>query len=172
MKKVIFRHTIGLTAICFLLSFQASAQSQTQSTSALPSSEQSLQELVAEVRRLRTEVQRLSNAVFKGQMMVERFRVQQAEVTRLSHDLSEVRTQLDDTRMREQKLKVVIKALEKEVESGVTNEREMNEMKIELRATTQSQQRLLERESQLLAELDEARIKLSELEKQLNALER
>jgi chromosome segregation ATPase len=105
-------------------------------------------------------------------MMVERFRVQQAEVTRLSHDLSEVRTQLDDARMREQKLKVVIKALEKEVESGVTNEREMNEMKIELRATTQSQQRLLERESQLLAELDEARIKLSELEKQLNALER
>ena len=176
MNRVIVSRVFVVIAILLAVSYRAAAQSQAQSpipaNAAPPSSEQSLQELVAEVRRLRTEVQRLSNAVVKGQMMVERYRVQQSEVGRLSQELSEVRSQLDDSRMNEQRLKVRFKELEKEVETGVRNEREVNELKVELRGTNQSQQRLMEREAQLSAELDEARIKLSELEKQLNALER
>jgi uncharacterized protein YlxW (UPF0749 family) len=49
----------------------ASAQ-QSQREVVRPSSEQSLQELVAEVRQLRATLQRMNAAIYRGQVMLER----------------------------------------------------------------------------------------------------
>jgi hypothetical protein len=49
----------------------ASAQ-QSQREAVRPSSEQSLQELVAEVRQLRATLQRMNAAIYRGQVMLER----------------------------------------------------------------------------------------------------
>ena len=64
--------------LCLVLLFLTSATALAQGTSASrPTSEQSLQELVREVRQLRTTLQRINTAMYKGHVLIERLKLQQ-----------------------------------------------------------------------------------------------
>jgi chromosome segregation ATPase len=91
---------------------------QTASTNASrPTSEQSLEELVREVRQLRATLQRINTAMYKGQVMLERLRLQQDQVARMTRDLADTRENLTEIRGHQARLKEMLTKSETGVES-------------------------------------------------------
>ena len=142
-----------------------------QATSARPTSEQSLQDLVKEVRQLRSELRRINAAMYKGQVMIERLKLQQEQVTRLSRELAQVRESLIELRGHQVKFKELLTRTEAGIESGVKDPREVIEMKAELENINLREQRLSLRETQLTNELELERAKLNDLNDRLNVFE-
>jgi hypothetical protein len=149
----------------------ASAQSvKTQQPTVQPSSEQSLQELVAEVRQLRATLQRMNAAVYKGQVLLERLKLQQEQVSRLSRELAQVREELQELRAAQQRVKEAIPKLEAGIEAGSKHPGELVELKRELEQLSEREQRSVVRETRLLADLEGERAILNDLNDKLNAL--
>lgn len=141
-----------------------------QTAKPAPTSEQSLQELVTEVRQLRATLQRMNAAVYKGQVMLERLKLQQEQVTRISKELTEVRETVQEVRMQLQRMKDMLGRAEPRVEGGAANADEVAGLKGELDLVSQREQRLSMRETQLAGELEAEKAKLNDLNNRLNAL--
>ncbi len=157
-------------AVCFTLSGQALAQSVKSQDAARPTSEQSLQELVNEVRQLRATLQRINAAVYKGQVMLERLKLQQEQVTRISRELAEVRENVQELRAQQVRIKEVHARVQSGVEAGIKHPGEVAGLKEELDQISYREQRLAMRETQLSADLEGERAKLNDLNDRLNAL--
>jgi septation ring formation regulator EzrA len=149
----------------------ASAQSvKTQQDTVRPSSEQSLQELVAEVRQLRASLQRMNAAIYKGQVLLERLKLQQDQVTRISRELTDVRENLNELRAQQTKMRETLRRLEAGVEVGAKNPEAVTDWKAELEQMAVREQRFAGRETQLATELEAARALFNDLNDKLNAL--
>ena len=142
-----------------------------QSTATKPTSEQSLQELVGEVRQLRATLQRMNTAMYKGQVMLERLKLQQEQVFRISRELADTRENLTEMRTRQTRLKELLGRAEAGVETGVKHPADLAELKAELELLKDREQRLVARETQLSNDLELERAKLNELNDRLNAVE-
>jgi hypothetical protein len=138
---------------------------------ARPTSEQSLEELVSEVRQLRTTLQRMNAAVYKGQITIERFKLQQDVVSRLSRELNSVRDSISETKPQTTRLRELVAKIEGDVEKGVRSTNDLLNFKTELDLIRQREDRLVLRESQLVNEVELERAKLNELNERLNLLE-
>jgi DNA repair exonuclease SbcCD ATPase subunit len=147
------------------------ASAQTSANASRPTSDQSLQELVKEVRQLRATLQSINAAVYKGQVMIERLRLQQEQVSRTSRDLTDVRENLSELRGQQHRLRDLLSRVEGGVETGVKHPSEVSSIKSELEMINQRELRLSARESQLANELEIERVKLNDLNHRLNALE-
>lgn len=156
--------------VCPLVLTSVSVIAQTPNTSR-PTSEQSLQELVAEVRQLRAELSRINAAVYKGQVMIERLKLIQQNVARLSSELNGVREQLSDLRLQQTRLKELLGQADKEVEVGVKSPGDQVTLKAEIESILQREQRLAMRDTQLANELELERARLNELNEKLNLLD-
>ena len=152
---------------CTLFLTPASSFAQTQP--ATP--EQSLQELVKEVRQLRATLQRMNAAVYKGQVMLGRLKLHQEQVNLMERELRETRESLSEMRGEEAKLKEMLGRANAGVETGAVHERERASLKAELRVMNQRQQRAMMRVTELTTELTVERAKLIELNHKLNTLE-
>jgi chromosome segregation ATPase len=166
MKRTIICQMFLLALVLF-----ASSVSMAQSTAARPSSEQSLQELVNEVRQLRATLQRMNAAVYKGQVIIERYKLQQELLARGSRELNDTREQLSELRVQLMKMRGMLKRVNANVEVGVNYPGEQASLESDIEALSQREQRLAMRETQLLNELEMERTKLNELNMKLNALE-
>ena len=143
-----------------------------QSTAAArPASEQSLQDLVNEVRELRATLQRINSAMYKGQVLLERYKLQQEQVARISRELAEARDKLSEMRAERMRLKEWISKIEAGVETGVKHPSELATIKVDLEALREREPKLEAREAQLANELELERAKLNDLNNRLNALE-
>ncbi len=151
----------------FLLSANASAQTV---TAARPTPEQSLQELVSEVRQLRATLQRMNAAVYKGQVILEQLKLQQEQVTRLSRELRDAREALSDMRAQRSRMKEMLGRVETEVQAGTKDPAEKANLKAELDYVAEREQRMMMRETQLANELEVERAKLNDLNDKLNFL--
>jgi DNA repair exonuclease SbcCD ATPase subunit len=163
MKQLMFFFV--LLACAFVLPHTVKSQ-----TVARPTSEQSLQELVAEVRQLRATLQRMNAAIYKGQVMLERLKLQQDQVARVSRELTQVREQGNELRAEQARIKGLVKGVQEGIESGIKHPSELASLKGEIEQLSEREQRLAEREARLENELEMERAKLSELNDQLNAL--
>jgi len=166
-------------AFCVLWSigvFVASPQySWAQSEAAAkpsPKQEQILKELVDEVRQLRLEVRRMTANVYRAQTMIERLRMQQEIVNRLTIELSKVRVQLADLKSERVGLKAKAAEIEKKYEVGSLPESEVNAVKATIEQLNQREPNLTEREYQLAGELNVERGNLEELNRRLDQIER
>src|SRR5262249_25147044 len=114
------------------LYFFAPQQSYAQSgpTSALNRSnqEQIVQEILSEVRQLRVEVQRLKASAFQTQVVIERLRLQQDQVTRLTREIGEVREKIGETKVRHVKLNGMFEETEKQAQVGVISSSELKKI--------------------------------------------
>jgi predicted nucleic acid-binding Zn-ribbon protein len=155
-----------MAAGCTLLMTPASSFAQTTTKT----SEQSLQELVKEVRALRATLQRMSATVYKGQVMLERLRLHQEQVMRIERELRDTRDNLSDLRSEEQKVREKLKRMDADVTAGVVSDRERASFKAEYRAINQRQNQAMSRETQLAAELETERARLKEINDKLNVL--
>ena len=135
-----------------------------------PSSEQSLQELVAEVRQLRATLLRINAAVYKGQVLLERLKLQQEQVTRISRELAEARENLSELRAQQPKKREMLRRIESGVEVGFKNPDDAARWRAEVEQSNLREQRLALRETQLASDLEAAQAVLNELNDKLNAL--
>ena len=165
--------TLLVLSVGFLLVATNSTVGQTETLGggARPSQEQSLQELVNEVRQLRAMLQRVSTTVYKTNVVVERLKFQQELVARHARELNEAREQLDDARVQVAKAKEAARRGEVGLEEGLLNPKEVTALKLELDALVQREMRLVQRETHLTNDLSIERSKLMELNDQLNKLE-
>ena len=158
--------------LCLLLLVLTSATALAQTTSASrPTSEQSLQELVREVRQLRTTLQRINTAMYKGQVLIERLKLQQEQVARITRELADVRENLSEMRGHQTRLNEASTKAEAGVESGVKDRSELVSLKGEVELLKDREQRLVAREIRLANDLELERARLNELNDRLNALE-
>lgn len=152
--------------VCSLLLTPASSFAQTTTAT----SEQSLQELVKEVRQLRSTLLRQNAAVYKGQVMLERLRLHQEQVTRLERELRDTRDNVSELRNQEAKVKQLLGRVGPDVKAGSVNETELVSLRVEHRAINERQHRAMMRENELTNELRGERAKLNELNDKLNLL--
>ena len=164
MKRLVV--CLFVLIVCTLLLTPASSFAQTQPAT----SEQSLQELVKEVRQLRATLQRMNAAVYKGQMMMERLKLHQEQVNRLELELRETRDNLSDLQSEEMKVKQMLNHADNGVKAGTTNETELVSFKAEYNVIRERQSRARLRESQLSLELASERNTLNVLNERLNML--
>ena len=165
MKRAMF--LVVLLACAFA---SASAQSANSQAAVRPSSEQSLQELVTEVRQLRATLQRMNAAVYKGQVLLERLKLQQEQVSRIARELGQTREEVQELRAQHARIREVLKRVETDVEAGIKKPAEIADWKGELDVIGQRESRLSMRETQLANDLEAARAILNDLNDKLNVL--
>lgn len=154
-----------------LLLVAHTAFAQTTHVGGARSQEQSLQDLVNEVRQLRAMLQRINVTTYKTSVLMERLKSQHDVVARQTRDLEEIRERLGAARSEIMKLKEVVKSGESGVSAGTANPEIVAKYKLELEEAIETEQRLVMRESQLINELSTTRQKLAELNSRLDNLE-
>ena len=162
MKRLLV--CLFVLTVCTLFLMPAGSFAQTKT------SEQSLEELVAEVRQLRAALQRMNANVYKGQVMLERFKLQQEQVVRIERELRDTRDNLSDLRAEGIKVKSLLSGVTDGVEAGAVSERDRTSLKAEMKSLNERENRARMRESQLANELQLAQTKLNELNHKLNQL--
>lgn len=160
--------TIG--ALVLFVPREASAQN-TNSPAAGPREGQVIQELLGEVRLLRVALQRMSVNAYRGQVLVERLRLQQESVNRLTQELASIKSELGDMKAAQANAKARADDAEKQQDKGLLSESAAAVTKSMLEGFKQREQSLIERETQLSAQLDAERTNLTDLNKRLDALE-
>ena len=131
-----------------------------------------MQSLLDEVHQLRLAVQHISVNAYRGQVMVERLRLQHEQVDRLARELDGVKKQIVEIRAEQPSAKDMLEEAEKQQESGVISRTSLNKIRASVEEGNRRGQNLSERESQLAAELATERANLADLNNRLDALER
>jgi hypothetical protein len=130
-----------------------------------------MQELLSEVRQLRLAIQRTSVNAYRGQVMLERLKLQQGQVNRMAQELEAVRNHINDLRSARVVLKQKLDGMEKAFDVGVLSEPQLTVAKAELDEINQREQGLTERESKLMTDLNQERATLDDLNRRLDTLE-
>jgi len=133
--------------------------------------DQVIQELLGEVRQLRIALQHISVNAYRGQVMVERLRLQQEQVNRLAQELSSIRNQIRQVKMEQLNTKDRIDEAERQQDKGVLSDEVVRRVKAALEELKRQEQGLGEREIQVAAQLETERENLIDLNKRLDALE-
>ena len=166
-----------LSLVCFLflvISFVVTperALGQSTTNASRPTSEQSLQELVREVRQLRATLQRINTAMYKGQVLLERFKLQQEQVARTARELADARESLIEIKAAQTRLNELTTKIEAGIEKGERHPAELASLRAELESLKEREPRLAAREVRLANELEMERARLNELNDRLNVLE-
>lgn len=175
-NRLRFACALGLLTLCFTTSSRTEAQTNKPGESAKGDNEQTLQQLLREVRELRLTVQKATVSNTRFQMLIERLRVQQAHVDALSRQLENLHSQVADLKAAKPQIEQQIKDAEDmldrtpdpnahaELESRIKGGR------ANLVRLTQEDERLRNRETALDTELQAAQAKLNELNAQLDSL--
>jgi len=164
MKRINLSLLVGLACMLFL--WQQPAYSQTSTTS-----EQVMSDLLNEVRALRQDLRRMTATAYRAQTMIERLRVQQGQVNRVSLELNRVRMELADLKSSRVELKQKLADTEKKLEAGLIPPSELTAIKATLADFDRREPELMIRESQLGAELTVEQGNLEALNKRLDAIE-
>ena len=161
---------LGLSLLTAAKTFSSSAQPV--------QSEQTLQTLLGEVHQLRLVLQRANLNTYHAQITIERMKLQQQRVDRLTAQLGEVRKQLAETRkplswipgnMRADEMRL---AQETDAAKRADFERSIRQLKAELEEATRKEQQEQAYETQLNAQLLVEQAKLAELNERLDILQR
>lgn len=156
-----------------LLVLACASESRAQSTTNTTSKQEAVSDaLVNEVRQLRLTLQQISVNTYRGQVMVERLRLQQEQVNRLSQELNSTRSQIEGIRSEQITVKARQEEAKKQQEAGLSTELQSARYREMLETFKRAEDRLVDRESQLSMQLEEEKNNLSDLNKRMDALER
>ena len=177
--KSLFVAGIGLLLILGCASF-SNPNARMTAVKQLPQSDnaQPMQALLNEVHQLRLAIQRSNLNTYHAQVTLERLRLQQQRVDRLSEKLEKVRIELAEIRSHQAKLPEDLKQVEdnlaKETDPNKRRELEavLQILKREPERLAQALTQALEQEAQLIAQLQPERVKLNELNDRLDTLQK
>lgn len=171
MKQIILRLFFCLISAVVLTSPPIQAQTNTSSKPASPGQDQTMKDLLTEVRQLRLEVRQMATSVYRAQTMLERVRVQQEQVSRLALELSKVQMQISELRSRRMELQGRVPDMEKKFDVGLLPETEVTAIKSAIESLNQRESELTDRESKLTTELNTERGQLALLNRRLDEIE-
>ena len=160
--------TYSLLALAALLIFSPqSIHAQTQK-----SSDQVMNELLNEVRKLGQDLRKMTANTYRTQTVFERLRLDQDQLSRATIEQGRVRAQVATIRASRVELTEKFKDLERKIQVGAIPDTELNPLRVQLAALDPREAELLTRDSQLTAEINLVQGRLDELNKRLDALER
>jgi chromosome segregation ATPase len=165
-----------LITFCCVSTARAQAQSNKAGGPVQGDRDQTLQQLLTEVRELRLAGQRPTVNNTRFQMVIERVRVQQAHVDALSRQLENIHSQVADMKamkpQMEQQIKDAEDLLDRTPDPNAHSDLEsrIKVVKANLARLAQEDERLRNRETALDIELQSAQAKLNELNSQLDSL--
>ena len=151
-------------------------QTRSSATNAQADSDQTLKQLLTEVRELRIALQRASFNNSRFQMLIERLRVEQTHVDSMRRDLEGVRAQLSELQTVKPRLEQQLKEAQDELDRTTdpsahsSVESRIQDLKTNLARFATELERLRGRETALDSEFQSAQAKLNELNSQLDAL--
>ncbi len=176
MKNLTLAFVLCLVAFCYVSPTSAQTQSNKPAESTQGDRNQTLKQLLTEVRELRLTVQRATVSNTRFQMLIERVRVQQAHVDALSRQFENLHSQVADMRAAKPQVEQQIKDAEDLLDrtpdpsAHADLESRIKGGKASLARFAQEDDRLRNREAALDTELQGAQSKLNELNSQLDAL--
>jgi len=176
IKRLTLACALGLLTLCFGASSRTEAQTNRPGESANGDNEQTLKQLLTEVRELRLTVQKATVSNTRFQMLLERVRVQQAHVDALDRQLETFHSQIADLKVAQPQLEQQIKDAEDMLDrTSDPNAHAELESRIKggranLARFIKEDERLRNRETALDTELQVAQAKLNELNAQLDSL--
>jgi predicted nuclease with TOPRIM domain len=171
MKRSTLFVVFGAAALILLGAQGSRAQSGTAPNAVAPKQDQVIQELLGEVRQLRIALQHISVNAYRGQVMVERLRLQQEQVNRLAQQLNAVRDAISDMKAAQINAKERLDEVQQQQEKGVVSESTVQEMRALFEQLKRRDQGMSDREAQLSSQLEAERVNLADLNKRLDALE-
>jgi hypothetical protein len=139
---------------------------------------QTLQTLLAEVHQLRIALERSTQIAPRIQIAVERLKLQQEHVARVSRQLDDLRRELDHSRSEQPKRLQRLQAMENEVTQNTDpkTQKDVNNMlsmfKLETEQAEKYLQQIQVREGELASQLQSEQSKLMELNDRLDQMER
>lgn len=164
---------VSLMSLVFVVPCSVFGQNKNQSEG------QPLQVLLDEVRLLRQALQNTNLFAYRGQIIVERLRIQRDRVDKFSGMIESVRTEIKELEPQAPQLQERLKEVDEKIERESTDSKQRRELenesksvKLALSQQEQRQAELRNRESQLTLVVREEQAKLEELDKRLEALER
>jgi chromosome segregation ATPase len=167
---------LSLVTLCFVSSTRAQAQTNKPPDSTREDIDQTLKQLVIEVRELRLAVQRATVSSTRFQMLIERVRVQQAHVDALGRQLESVHSQVAEMKaakpQMEQQIKDAEDMLDRTPDPNVHSELEsrIKGGKANLARLILEDERLRNHETAIDTELRSAQSQLDQLNSQLDGL--
>ncbi|HEX7296961.1 MAG TPA: hypothetical protein VF251_14500, partial [Pyrinomonadaceae bacterium] len=168
LTNVIIGSLLLLSTLCFSTMAQTSGRSD---------DDQTIKSLLNEVRLLRQTLQSTGLNAYRSQILLERIKISNEQVIRLTRALADARETLEKTestipRMSEQQ-KVLETMIESEVDPGkrARMDFEVKDMKRSIERYKSSIDKLKEQEQQAVTQLREEQSKLNELEQRLQRLE-
>ncbi len=176
MKRVTLGCVLGLVTLCTISPTRTQAQTNKPAESVQGDRDQTLAQLLAEVRELRLAVQRATVSNTRFQMLIERVRVEQAHVDALSRQVENLNSQLAELKAAKPQMEQQIKDAEDlldrtaDVSAHADLESRIKGGKANLARLTQEDERLRNRETAVDVELQAAQAKVNELNGQLDAL--
>jgi hypothetical protein len=145
-----------------------------QSTGANPASTASSDQIVADVRALRADLQRTSAASLQAQILIGRLQVEEQRLNALSSQLSEVRRGLLAQKAATPKLSEAVKSTEHLIAIGNRNleATTLVDARAALALIQEEEQRLVTEEASLITQLNVERQRWIEFNTRLDELER
>jgi hypothetical protein len=112
VKSLTLAFVLCLVTFCCVSPTRAQAQTNKPAESTQGDRDQTLKQLLTEVRELRLAVQRATVSNTRSQMLIERVRVQQAHVDALSRQLENIHSQVADMKAAKPQMEQQIKDAE------------------------------------------------------------
>jgi chromosome segregation ATPase len=175
IKILVISLVIAFAIVC-VSSTPTSAQTRNPAAASQDDHEQTLKQLLTEVRELRLALQRASFSNTRFQMLLERLRVEQTHVDSLRRDLESVRSQLSEFQAMRPRMEQQIKDTEDNLEritdpnAHADFETRLKNMKAEFARFGPEEERLRSREAAMENDFQASQAKLNELNSQLDAL--
>jgi len=163
---------VFLALVCFISAPDVLAQVSNPSQKPQANQDQMIRDLLNEVRELRTIVQRIDTNGVRTRITLDRLRAHQEQVLSLTREIFDVREKIVEAKTRQQRLNEIIPELKKEFQAGLKPRREHDDAVAEMEGLKQREANLIERETQLTADIDAAKAALADLNNRLDVLER
>src|SRR5713101_10063482 len=112
MKSFIFGCVLSLVTFCYVSPTRTQAQTNKPAESVQGDRDQTLKQLLTEVRELRLAVQRATASNTRFQMLIERVRVEQAHVDALSRQFENFHSQVAELKAAKPQMEQQIKDAE------------------------------------------------------------
>jgi len=176
VKSLTPAFVLCLVTFCCVSPTGAQAQSNKPAGSVQGDRDQTLQQLLTEVRELRLAVQRATVSNTRFQMLIERVRVQQGHIDALSRQLENIHSQVADMKAAKPQMGQQIKDAEDLLDrtpdpnAHAELDSRIKGGKANLARLAQEDERLRNRETAIDTELQAAQAKLNELNGQLDSL--
>ena len=172
MRTSAIRLILWVPFLVILTSVAMFAQTTAKQSASGTDSDPLLKDILNEVRQMRAEMQRATVYSHRSQVLLERIKVEQDQIARVTRDVADAHDQIETVRKQMARKQIEVDQAIKMKNVGALSEPALNQVTSQLEELQQREQNLLGREAMISAELDISKKTLDDLDKRLSDLDR